>query len=102
MAKKNESYDLTNFFLNRDKIIFYMRLKELSTKKIKFHILCKQCHLSLLHDKLILSGLKYNNLINLDYDSSHFSYDISYTVCGKKIHDYLVVVKEFLEGQKIW
>lgn len=102
MPRKENSYDLSNFFLNRNKVIFYIRLQELKKRKIKFYNLCKENRISLHHGQLILSGFKESNLITFRYDNEFFSYVVSYTEQGKKLRDKLVDLKKLMEVLKIW
>lgn len=83
MNKKGSVYDLENYFFNKDKSIFYLRLGELSEKFIVLD-LAKECKLSWFHAKVLLTSFKVNGYI--DYTFNKF-YIVLYTDKGIVLRD---------------
>ena len=102
MAKNKTMYDFCNFFLNINKVNFYLSLGDLKLKKLKFYNLCRDSKISAHHGDLILSGLRDNKLITYEYNSQLFSYVVEYTVRGKRLKDILLRVKSFMEKYEVW
>jgi hypothetical protein len=94
---------MTNFFLNRQKTLFFINLIDLEKKKRKMYELRKECAISDTHSKMILKSLKHFNLIDdYYYDKEINSYVTKYSKEGLKFREKLLEMKDILEKTSIW
>lgn len=103
MSKKNVPFDLTNFFVNRDKSMFFVHLLEVEKKKKTLYQIRRKFNISRPHSKLILSGLFHFNLFDEYYfDSPTGKYIIKFSPQGLELRKKILEIKPVLEKIKIW
>ena len=102
MSKKGIPYDITNFFLDKNKCLFYIDLKNVQDKKTKMYNLCKKYEMTKQHMKLVLIALKYYELIDFCYEHEFKSFLTVYTKKGLRLRHMLVNVSRFLKCIGVW
>jgi hypothetical protein len=102
MSQKGVPYDLTNFFLSRDKVFFYISLGDVENKKAKMHDVCRRYKISRQHMKLILMALKHYKLLDFRYDQQFKSFIPVFTEKGRKLREMLIAFIKFFEDMGVW
>jgi len=102
MAHKEIPYDLTNFFLNRDKTMFYVNLSDTESRKRKLYDIRTEVRITEMHSRMILSSLKFYGLINYFYDKKFNSYVTEYTEKGIKMRKKIIEFQSLLKKLEVW
>lgn len=100
--KQGVPYDMTNFFLNRNKSMFFINLLDVEKKKRKIYDIRRESFLSNVHSKQILKSLSYYKLITYHYDVTKSSYVIKFTKLGLEVREQVLEFKKLLEKVDIW
>jgi hypothetical protein len=102
MSKLGVPFDMTNFFVNRDKCMFFIHLKDVQNRKYKLYDLCKKTDISLKQSTFILKGLEYFGFIGVKYNSIFSSYIPVLTEKGNIVRNILIKLSKYMVDYDIW
>jgi hypothetical protein len=101
MEKRNP-YSMKNFFLNKDKTLFYISLIDLQDKSKKFYDVRNQHNISNFTAIAMLSALNHNGLIDYDYEKARFTYYVKYTKKGNLLREETIKYIKSLMKLGLW
>lgn len=102
MSKKKVPYDMINYFLHRDKTLFFLGLADTQNRKKKIYDIRTELRITEQHSRMILNSLKYYKLIDFKYDLKFNSYVVEYTERGLRLRKKLVDFESTLKRIGIW
>ena len=102
MAQKNIPYDMTNFFINRGKALFFINLYDVQRKKRTMYQVRSQSKISGTHAQMILSSLHCYGLLDYFYDSEIAVYVVKLTPKGMRLRKKLLDIFSLIKKYNIW
>jgi hypothetical protein len=98
-AKKN---DMTNFFLNRDKVLFFIGLSDSALSSKIVYALRKKYKISLHQCQVIIKALEEYGLGKYYYDNDAGYYIFKFSNAGLHLRNELINIGSMLKRLDIW